>query len=302
MHFARDSSLTSSQSIPLDLKPGQTVEVQLGPDGIDVHGQLVVEDAPANFDYHFSISYLVAKREGIRLPDVLSGKGFDWRQGWNAAWLGSQEGSTYLNTLHHQYVKPNPNGMISISGVAPGDYDLAINLYGSTEGCLVHPVAQRVIPVTVKPGMAKLDLGVIKVPMLPVPKVGDQAPPLSSKDANGRSLELTDFRGKWVLIDFWASWCGNCVATLPDVEALRRKHQIEVIGANLDGQKENGESMIRSKSLNWHHLMLGDWDATDVPRRFGVSSLPSYLLIDPSGKIAVSLTDSRTYPRNWRNI
>ena len=287
LHFARDSSLTSSQSIPLDLKPGQTVDVQLGSDGIDVHGQLVVDGAPENFDYHFSLSYLVAKREGIPLPDVLSGKGFDWRHGWNAAWRGSQEGIAYLCTLHHQYVKPSPNGMISISGVAPGKYDLAINLYGSTEGCLIDPVAQRVLPITVKPGMAKLDLGVIRVPMSPVPKVGEQAPSLSSNDENGHPLQLDDFRGKWVLIDFWASWCGSCVATLPNVEAIRRQHQIEVIGGNLDGEKQNAESVIRSQSLNWRHLMLGDWAATDVPRRFGVSGLPSYLLIDPDGKIAV---------------
>lgn len=287
LHFSVDSALTSSQSVPLDLKPGQTVDVQVGSRGIDVRGQLVVEDAPENFDYHFSLSYLVAKREGIPIPPFLSGKGFDWKQGWNATWRGSQEGIAYLNTLHQFFVKPSPGGTISISGVEPGEYDLAISLYGSTEGCLVYPIAQRVIPITVKPGMKKLDLGTLKIPMLPVPKVGDQAPALSIKDLAGQENDLEAFKGKWVLLDFWASWCSHCVPSLSEVEAIRQRHGVEVIGINLDAEQKNAESLIQSKSLKWYHLLLGDWSATDVPRRFGVSTLPTYLLIDPAGKLVV---------------
>ena len=74
LHFSAPSPLKSSQSAPLHLEPGATFEVALGGKGIDVKGQLVAENQPANFDYHFALNYLVAKRPGIESPQSLAGK------------------------------------------------------------------------------------------------------------------------------------------------------------------------------------------------------------------------------------
>jgi len=289
LHFSRESPLHSSQSMPLRPAPGETIDVPLGGEGSDVSGQLVVENAPPDFDYHFSLSYLVARRPGIEPPEAVARLGFDASRGWSDAFRSTQEGQAILDTLHHYFVKPQPDGRIRISGVAPGDYDLAINLYGSTEGCLVHPVATRVIRLTVPEGKSSLDLGRLSIPSLPVPKVGDPAADLAVTTTDGAQLRLSSLRGQYVLLDFWASWCAPCLARLDDVEGLRRRYEaggrLTVVGLNLDADAERAQQVLAQKPLPWRHALLGEWTDTDVPRLMGISSIPAYVLIDPEGRI-----------------
>ncbi len=133
LHFATPSPLKSSQSVPLQLKPGKTVDVALGGNGSEITGKLVAENQPASFDYHSRST--TSSRDGRdRIAQDLSGKDFDWRRGWSDAWRGSPEGQAYLNTLEHWFVKPEPDGEFRISGVPPGDYDFSVALYGATRG------------------------------------------------------------------------------------------------------------------------------------------------------------------------
>jgi thiol-disulfide isomerase/thioredoxin len=292
LHFATPSPLKSSQSVPLQLKPGETIDLTLGGNGSEITGQLVAENQPTNFDYHFAINYLVAKRPGIEPPKTLTGKDFDWKRGWSDAWRATAEGQTYVKTLEHWFVKPEPDGRFSISGVPPGEYDFGVALFGVTEGCLVHPVASRVVHVSVKPGQKQLALGKLSIPSLTPPKVGDLAGAFEFETPNGTKTSVAAFRGSYVLIDFWATWCGPCVAKLDTVEHLRHQfvgdHPLVVIGANLDADTATARNFLKSKPLPWQHALLGDWANTDVPRRYAVSNVPAYVLIDPAGRILAS--------------
>lgn len=289
LHFSVPSPLKSSQSVPLRLEPGETVDVTLGGNGIDVTGQLVVENRPANFDYHFALNYLVALRPGIELPQSLPGKDFNWKRGWSGAWHSTPEGKTYLNTLEHWFVKPDSDGHFCISGVQPGEYDFAVNLYGSTEGCLVHPMAQRVVHFSVKPGDTALDLGQLPIPSFTLPKVGDVASDFSFETPSGKKMDLAALRGNYVLVDFWATWCAPCVAKLDQVEHVREQFAgdkpLVIVGANLDSDRQRARDFLKAKPLPWQHALLGDWSSTDVPRRFAIASVPAYVLIDPDGRI-----------------
>ena len=202
------------------------------------------------------------------------------------------EGQTYLKTLEHWFVKPEPDGRFSISGVPPGEYDFGVALFGVTEGCLVHPVASRVVHVSVKPGQKQLALGKLSIPSLTPPKVGDLAGAFEFETPNGTKTSVAAFRGSYVLIDFWATWCGPCVAKLDTVEHLRHQfvgdHPLVVIGANLDADTATARNFLKSKPLPWQHALLGDWANTDVPRRYAVSNVPAYVLIDPAGRILAS--------------
>jgi beta-lactamase regulating signal transducer with metallopeptidase domain/thiol-disulfide isomerase/thioredoxin/uncharacterized GH25 family protein len=289
LHFSAPSPLTSGPAVPLKLAPGKTVDVMLGSPGIDVTGQLVAENQPPGFDYHFAINYLVAKRPGIEPPAFLAGKGFDWRKGWSDSWRNSPEGKAYLETLQTWFVKPEPNGRFRISGVEPGEYDFAVNLYGSTEGCLVHPIAQRVVHISVKPGDKQLDLGKVSIPSLSLPKIGDVAGDFAFETPSGAKTSLAALRGNYVLVDFWATWCGACISKLDAVEHLREQFAgdkpLVVVGANLDADRQQAKDFLKKRPLPWQHALLGDWSTTDVPQRFAISAVPSYILIGPDGRI-----------------
>ena len=306
LHWGIPSPLNSSEYLPLRIDPGSTVNVTLGGPGIEVTGQLVAEGQPPEFDYHFGINYLVARRTGIEPPAWLSDKGFDWKKGWSDAWRNSSEGGAYLQTLHHWFVKPEPNGRFRISGLAPGDYNFSVNLYGATEGCLVHPRAVGVVHISLRDRESHVDLGMVPIRSVTAPKIGEMAGDFEFDMPAGRKSSISALRGNYVLVDFWATWCKPCVEKLDQVERLAEQFTgnkpLVVVGANLDANPERARQFLKSRPLGWKQAFLGDWSDTDVPRRYSIASVPAFVLIDPNGRIAAQETSLEAITLKLRDV
>jgi len=119
-------------------------------------------------------------------------------------------------------------------------------------------------------------------------KIGALAFDFSQSDVNGKIVRLSDFRGKYVLIDFWASWCVPCRKENPFVlkayQNFKNKN-FEIIGISLDNNKENWLKAIQDDQLPWVNLSdLKGW-RNEVSSLYGVKGIPTNYLIDPNGLI-----------------
>lgn len=134
-----------------------------------------------------------------------------------------------------------------------------------------------------------LDLGPVEPTLATRLAVGDAAPAFEAKTLDGGSLRLEDYRGKYVLLDFGATWCGPCRGETPYLkaahEAFGADDRLAMVGLSLDAGPEAPKKYVADQGLGWTQGFLGDWSSTDVPGRFGVRGIPSIWLIGPDGKV-----------------
>jgi thiol-disulfide isomerase/thioredoxin len=127
--------------------------------------------------------------------------------------------------------------------------------------------------------------GKAATPQGPAPQVGQPAPEIEGEDTDGKAFKLSDYRGKVVVLDFWASWCGPCMAAVPHNKSLVKNlegQSFVFLGVNLDRRKEDAQKAATEKQINWRSW----YDAGNkISRAWGIQFIPAIYVIDQQGVI-----------------
>jgi thiol-disulfide isomerase/thioredoxin len=136
-----------------------------------------------------------------------------------------------------------------------------------------------------------------EIKMLKAGSPGSEATDFSTIDINNKPLKLSDFKGRYVLLDFWASWCVPCRKSFPHLLELSHKYNdLEILCiSDDDSNPALWKAAVEKDGIGgWHHvlrgfdrkkLMLKEKNENDISTKFGIHTLPTKILIDPSGKI-----------------
>lgn len=128
--------------------------------------------------------------------------------------------------------------------------------------------------------------------------IGAAAPRFEVKNDKGQLVKLEDFRGKYLLLDFWASWCAPCIESIPYMKKLYAEYKdkgLEVLGISLDDKEERWLGAIKKYALPWPNVSeLKGWDGS-IGKQYNIRAIPQHILLDKEGKIVGVDIDPEEY-------
>ncbi|OUJ71973.1 TlpA disulfide reductase family protein [Hymenobacter crusticola] len=188
------------------------------------------------------------------------------------------------NQVYSAHIRANPSSLISLNAVQ--DMGGAVPKYEE-----IAPLFAQLSPeLQASPEGKKY---AEKLAALKSVSIGAEAPNFTLNTPEGKPVSLNEYRGKYVLVDFWASWCGPCRQENPNVTKVYNEYKaknFDILGVSLDTEKarEKWLKAIQDDQLAWTQVSdLKGWDNA-AARSYSVQAIPQNFLVDPSGKIVAT--------------
>ncbi|MBX0288820.1 AhpC/TSA family protein [Hymenobacter sp. HSC-4F20] len=185
----------------------------------------------------------------------------------------------------YDFIKANPSSWVSLDAL------MGLQMLDLPQYNVVAPLYNAFSPA-LKNSPQGREYGEM-VQRLKVVAIGAQAPDFSQQTPDGKTISLRDYRGKYVLVDFWASWCGPCREENPTVAKVYSEYKgrnFEVLGVSLDNEEQRDKwvKAIQDDKLSWPQV--SDLKGMDnaAALSYYVHAIPQNFLIDPTGKIVAA--------------
>jgi thiol-disulfide isomerase/thioredoxin len=295
-----------SQAKAVDVAPGKTTKVELGGMGRQVVGRL---DAPAALMDRHDWLWVgeICTSEKVPpdpMPDDVKKQTAEQRQRWRTEFGKSDAGKAYLAARQKVLDSPTyplevaSDGSFRIEDVAAGTYDLRVRILlkegvdpgDHTYGEIARGEGQVVVPPMPKGRSDEpLQTPPVVLRSIDVAVLGKSAPDFTVPNLTGGTLKLADFRGRYVLLDFWATWCPGCLEEMPNLKTVYKEFapsgRLAIIGLSLDATASDALSYVRKNQIEWDQAWIGGDAGKSVLESYPSDGIPAIWLIGPDGKV-----------------
>jgi hypothetical protein len=300
----RDGNQPLSHGFPVTVKAGETTEATLGGTGRRVIGNVkLVGGDVSDVDWKRDVHRLTLLFPGDPAPDN-AGRGFI---GETLVFLGGVNPNSQPMTAEAMRARQraertyvllfDTNGVFHIDNVPAGKYMLNLDVSDPEEEYYNRRSMGRLSKEIVVPDEpnakvnAPFELGTVELTIHPRLKPGMTVPSFEAKTSDGKTIRLSQFRGKPVLLYFWGLNLGYSTYDLQVLKEFQTSYgtsgKLAIIGLNVDADARaaGAEQFVQNQGMTWTQVYLGDWNQSPVAAMFGINGNPVGALIDPEGRL-----------------
>lgn len=223
----------------------------------------------------------------------------DERQAWRNDFTNSDEYPAYLKKVadakaqrFQTSAQIAADGSFTFENIKPAWYELNVSIMhpkgnknAGAEMARAHALRQFFVRDPSKP----LNLGNVTLKVKNIILPGDTAPDFSINRYDGTSFKLSELRGKYVLYDFWATWCGPCIGEIPNLESVYKEFggdRFTTLGLSVDENIDDAAAFLKKTPSHYLQGHIGtEAHYAPISTAYGIQSIPSIWLVDPEGKI-----------------